>query len=122
MRRMCERDAIHQQISPYTEEVSAPVSITLFGKPGCHLCDDARAVITGVRAELETRGIATSLDEVNILDDVALARKYSEDIPVVQVAGKRIAVWRVDPVRLTAAVERAAKRAGWSLIHTLRRG
>ncbi|WP_025133317.1 glutaredoxin family protein [Leucobacter sp. PH1c] len=85
------------------------VQLTLIGKPGCHLCDDAREVIAGVRSELSARGIETRLDELDILQDPALARTHSEHIPVVQVNGKRHAIWRVDPARLTAAVEKAAR-------------
>lgn len=84
--------------------------ITLLSKPGCHLCDDARAVIDGVRGELVERGIVATLDERDILADPELARLHSEDIPVVFVGGKRHAIWRVDAQKLTRAVERAS---GW---------
>lgn len=85
------------------------VQLTLIGKPGCHLCDDARGTIERVRTELAERGIETSLDELDILQDPQLARRHSEDIPVVQINGRRHAIWRVDPERLTAAVEKAAQ-------------
>lgn len=88
------------------------VSLTLIGKADCHLCADARAVIETVRAELSARGIATELEELDILEDAELAKRHSEDIPVVRVEGRRHAIWRVDPARLTSAIERAAaKRA-----------
>lgn len=86
-----------------------PVQITLIGKPGCHLCDDAREVITAVRSELLVHGIHTALDELDILQDAALARKHSEDIPVVLVGGKRHAIWRVNAEKLTAAIEKASR-------------
>ena len=84
------------------------VQITLIGKPGCHLCDDARAVIDTVRAELASRGVETTLAELNILEDQALARKHSENIPVVMLGTRRHAIWRVDAAKLTAAIEKAA--------------
>ena len=56
--------------------------VTLYGKPGCHLCDDARAVIEGVRAE---RGF--ELREVDVSLDPVLHREYGERIPVVAVDG-----------------------------------
>ena len=87
-----------------------PVSLRLLSKPGCHLCDDARAVIESVRAETAERGIESELEEFDILQDSVLARKHSEDIPVVLVNGRRVAIWRVDPAKLTAAIERAANR------------
>lgn len=84
------------------------VEIELLSKPGCHLCDDARSVIERTQQELAGR-VATVLTEVNILEDQKLARLHAEDIPVVIVGGKQHAIWRVDPERLTAAIEKAAK-------------
>ncbi|MBP6684971.1 MAG: glutaredoxin family protein [Leucobacter sp.] len=86
-----------------------PVRITLIGKPGCHLCDDARASIEQVRSELAADGIATELAELNILEDEALARLHSEEIPVVRIGEKRHAIWRIDPAKFDAAVRRAAR-------------
>lgn len=84
------------------------MQLTLIGKPGCHLCDEAREAIARVRAELAERGIETELAELDILEDPQLARRHSEDIPVVRINGRRHAIWRVDPERLAAAVEKAA--------------
>lgn len=86
-----------------------PVSLTLIGKPGCHLCDDARVVIEQVRRDLGAAGIETELTEQNILEDESLARLHSEDIPVVLIGTKRHAIWRVDPDKLTTAIKRAAR-------------
>lgn len=86
------------------------VRITLIGKPGCHLCDDAREAIAGVRASCGERGIRTEFEELDILQDEVLARLHSEDIPVVQVDGKRLSIWRVDSGKLEAAIEKASKR------------
>jgi len=85
------------------------VQLTLIGKPDCHLCDDAREVVERVRAELAERGIGTDLEEFDILKDEALARKHAESIPVVQINGRRHSIWRVDPDRLSAAVEKASR-------------
>ncbi len=72
----------------------------LLGKPGCHLCDDARAIVTGVLAEFPMVTFA----ETSILDDPALLDAYAEEIPVVLIDGKVHAVWRVDPARLRKAL------------------
>ncbi|WP_053387239.1 glutaredoxin family protein [Leucobacter japonicus] len=85
------------------------VRLTLIGKPGCHLCDDARQVIDDVRRNLADAGVETQLEELDILQDAALARKHSEHIPVVQIEGRRHATLRVDPGRLTAAIEKSAR-------------
>jgi hypothetical protein len=47
------------------------IRLTLIGKPGCHLCDDAREVVACVREELAATPGAprTTLDELSILDD-----------------------------------------------------
>lgn len=86
------------------------VAITLLSKPGCHLCDDARAVIERGRSSLSEKNIDTTLDEIDILQDEQLARLHAEEIPVVLLDGRRHAIWRVDEDRLTAAIEKAARR------------
>jgi len=84
----------------------ATASLTLIGKPGCHLCDDARTVVTQVMGDLESRtdAPALTLDEVSILDDAALNAKYAEEIPVLLINGRVHNYWRIDPVRLTTAL------------------
>jgi hypothetical protein len=67
-------------------------------------------VIEAVRAEVAGRGIETDLEEIDILGDPRMARLHSEDIPVLLVNGRRHAIWRIDAARLTAALEKAAKR------------
>ena len=73
--------------------------VTLLGKPGCHLCDEARAVVARVTAEL-----GESFEEISILDDPALQERYWEQIPVTLVDGKQHDFWRVDERRLRAAL------------------
>ncbi|MBM9461079.1 glutaredoxin family protein [Nocardioides sp. zg-536] len=73
--------------------------VTLYGRPGCHLCDDARAVIEAVCAEL-----GESWTEVSIDDDPQLADRFANEIPVTFVDGRQHDFWRVDPVRLRRAL------------------
>jgi hypothetical protein len=75
--------------------------VTLLGKPGCHLCDDARAVVARVADDL-----GTPWEERSILDDPALFEQYAEQIPVVLVDGRQHTFWRVDEARLRAALQR----------------
>ncbi|MDQ1583420.1 MAG: hypothetical protein QOF36_1474 [Microbacteriaceae bacterium] len=82
----------------------ASIELTLIGKPGCHLCDDARDVIRGVLDELGEAGPAVTLGEVSILDDPELHDRYVEDIPVLLVNGVVHTYWRVDPARLRNAL------------------
>jgi len=73
--------------------------VTLYGKPGCHLCDDARAIVAAVCAEL---GVTWS--EIDITQDDQLFQEYGEQIPVTLVDGRQHDFWRVDPVRLRKAL------------------
>lgn len=75
--------------------------VVLIGKPGCHLCDDARAIIAQVCGDM-----GVSWAERSILDDPELADRYSEQIPVTLVDGAVHDFWRVDPERLKAAIIR----------------
>jgi hypothetical protein len=54
----------------------------LYGRPGCCLCDDARAVAQRVRAR-----VPFALDEIDIESDDALHRAYLERIPVLTIDG-----------------------------------
>ncbi|HTL41646.1 MAG TPA: glutaredoxin family protein [Pseudolysinimonas sp.] len=83
-------------------------TVTLLGKPGCHLCDDARAVVTGVLASYpEVR-----FEEKSILDDPELLDAYVEEIPVVLIDDRVHTIWRVDENRLRAALGPAPHPAG----------
>jgi glutaredoxin len=73
--------------------------ITLYSRKGCHLCEDARAVIEQVCAEL-----GESYDEVDIDADPELQRRFVEEVPVTFVDGRQHDFWRVDPVRLRTAL------------------
>ena len=73
--------------------------VTLFGKPGCHLCDEARTVVAAVRAEAPFE-----LLEVDVSLDPRLHREYGERIPVVAVDGREVFEYRVDADRLAALV------------------
>jgi hypothetical protein len=79
------------------------VSLTLIGKPDCHLCDDARAAIAVVLWEFE----GLELAERSILDDPELHEKYWDEIPVVLVNDRVHTIWRVDPDRLRTALTEA---------------
>lgn len=81
--------------------MSTAARVILYGKPGCHLCDDAREVIARVCAE-----VGTSYDEVDITTDAALQQQFGEQIPVTFVDGAQHDFWRVDERRLRAALGR----------------
>jgi len=74
--------------------------VTLFSKPGCHLCDEARAVIGRVTADL-----GVPWEEIDITQDDDLYRRYWEQIPVTLVDGRQHDFWRVSEARLRAALQ-----------------
>jgi hypothetical protein len=84
----------------------ASVSLTLIGKPGCHLCDDARAVVLEVLGSLPE--VSAEVTELSILDDPALLDEFAEEIPVVKIDGRVHTIWRVEPARLRTALLEAA--------------
>ena len=84
------------------------VSLTLVSKPGCHLCDAARDVITDVVASLEPATVVV-VEELSIFDDAELHEKYVEEIPVVLINGRVHNIWRVDSTRLTKALLEASE-------------
>lgn len=73
--------------------------VTLVGKPGCHLCDDARLVVSAVCEET-----GASWVEKDITRDEALYKEYWEQIPVVLIDEEQHTFWRVDPARLRTAL------------------
>lgn len=73
--------------------------VTLIGKPGCHLCDDARDVIRAVCAET-----GDTWEERSIEDDPVLYDEHWDRIPVVLVDGRAHDFWRVDAARLRSAL------------------
>jgi glutaredoxin len=77
--------------------------LTLLSRVGCHLCDDARAILAAVATEQ-----SVVWDEVDVDADQALADEYGDRVPVVLIDGREHSYWRVDPERLRAAL--AGKR------------
>lgn len=75
--------------------------VRLLTKPGCHLCDEARAVVVRVTAAL-----GVGWDEVDISGDDELYAQYWEQIPVTFVDGRQHDYWHVNEDRLRAALTR----------------
>lgn len=73
--------------------------ITMLGRPGCHLCDEARELLLPIAAEC-----GTTLGEVDIDGDDALLRAHLERIPVILVDGREICHFFVDSKAVRAAL------------------
>ncbi len=73
--------------------------ITLLSRPGCHLCDDARAVVARVAADL-----GLTWEERDITGSAADMSQYGDMIPVTLIDGVQHDFWRVSEDRLRAAL------------------
>jgi glutaredoxin len=74
-------------------------SVRMYSRPGCHLCDDARAAIMGVRER-----IAFEYEEVDVSAEDVLELEYGIRIPVVEVDGRERFEIAVDPAELARAL------------------
>jgi glutaredoxin len=69
--------------------------LTLYGKAGCHLCEEAREVVEAVRSERPFE-----LQEVDVSLDPGLHRRFGERIPVLEMDGEELFELYIDPVAL----------------------
>lgn len=79
-----------------SKEGGAPaelLEVTLYTRPGCHLCEEAKSLIAPLLAECGAR-----LREVNIDGDPELQERYNLDVPVIFLAGRKVAKHRIDPI------------------------
>jgi hypothetical protein len=74
--------------------------VTLYTRPGCHLCDEAREEILALRRE----GVELELREVDIESDDDLHARFLERIPVVEVGGEVVSELVIDEPALRAAI------------------
>jgi hypothetical protein len=79
---------------------AVPIRIDLLGRPGCHLCDDARVVVTRVADDL---GVAWGERDITFASPEEQA-DYWDKIPVAFVDGVPIDFWRISESRLRAAL------------------
>lgn len=86
-------------------------TLTLIGKPDCHLCDVASEIIDAVVAELpDAAAERIEIVEASIADDPALYELWWEKIPVVLIDGDLHAHWRLSADRLRDALEAAVQQ------------
>lgn len=78
-----------------------PARVTFYSRPGCHLCEEAEQVVAEVCRELGESYVVVMID-----DDPDLRARFTDEVPVTFVDGRQHDFWRVDPVRLRAALAR----------------
>lgn len=86
----------------YSENV-AQITLTLIGKPACHLCEDAEAVVATVVDSFPR--LTITVEALSIEDDEDLHEAYWDQIPVLLINGKVHNYWRIDAERLTTALQ-----------------
>lgn len=84
-----------------------PLEVTLYTRPECHLCDEARSQLAPLIAEFGAR-----LREVNIDADPVLRERYNLDVPVIFLGDRKIAKHRVDPGQFRRQLLEAARGSG----------
>jgi glutaredoxin len=72
-------------------DAAGPREVTLYTRPGCHLCEEAKAAIAPLLLEF-----SAVLREVNVEKDAVLEARYGWDIPVIFIGARKAAKHRVD--------------------------
>jgi glutaredoxin len=72
-------------------QLAAPRDVTLYSRPRCHLCEEAKAQIAPLLKEFGAR-----LTEINIDEDPELRARYDYDVPVIFLGARKAAKHRVD--------------------------
>ena len=78
------------------------LQVTLYSRPGCHLCAEAKALI-----EPLLREFGANLHEVNVDGDEILTQQYGLDIPVIFIGARKAAKHRVDVVQFRMQLSEA---------------
>lgn len=84
--------------------MSGSLSVTLYGKPGCHLCEQAEVLLQHLQSSYPH-----TLRQVDVESDEDLLARYQFTIPVVEIAGREYA-WPLTEVTLKRALARAVAR------------
>jgi glutaredoxin len=79
--------------------------VTIYGRTGCHLCEDALKVLLSLKDELNFE-----IEEILIDGNTELQGLYGEQIPVTHIDGIHHDYWRVDPERFRSSLEKHRQR------------
>jgi glutaredoxin len=81
---------------------AGPRDLTLYSRPGCHLCDEMKKQIAPLVAKHHA-----NLREVNIDEDPILRQRYNEEVPVLFLGPRKVAKYSVDIEQLRRQLQRA---------------
>ena len=87
------------------------MQITLIGRQGCHLCEEAQNILAGVIARFAAENplIEYVIDDVDVDSDLELRDKYSDEVPVLLINDQQVAFLRFDAERIYARLGDLAK-------------
>ena len=74
------------------------IVLTLYSRPGCHLCDEMKAVVQRVT---RAAAVPTTIEEIDISTDAGLEARYGMEIPVLLIDGRKAAKYRITEEALT---------------------
>jgi len=75
------------------------IQLTIYSRPGCHLCDEMKQVVAAVGDRFDL-----AVTEINIDTDPELEKKYGWEIPVLLIEGVKVAKYRISEADLTRAL------------------
>jgi glutaredoxin len=81
------------------------IHVQIYSRPNCHLCEEAKVVIEQTRAE-----VAFTLEEINIDDDSELQARYTNDVPVIFINGRKAFKHRVEARSLLKRLREVARQ------------
>jgi glutaredoxin len=77
------------------------IVLTLYSRPGCHLCDEMKAAVQRVTAAVQA---PATIEEIDISTDPDLEARYGTEIPVLMLQGRKIAKYRIEEAALMRAL------------------
>ena len=87
-----------------TADARTPLIVTLYSRPGCHLCEVMKATVLEVAGRLPL-----TVQDVDVSSDPVLTARYGEDVPVLTAGDTEIARHRATVDELVERLTRAAR-------------
>ena len=84
---------------------AGPREVTLYTRPGCHLCEEAKSAMAPILREFNVQ-----MHEVNIENDAVLEARYGVDIPVLFLGARKVAKHRVDVSQLRRQLRESSSK------------
>ena len=81
------------------------IALTIYSKPGCHLCDDMKATVDRV---VRSFALPITVEAIDVSTDADLEARYGLEIPVLLIDGKKVAKYRVTDAELTRVLSARA--------------